>query len=66
MKAALLTLVIVGAQAAEPLPALHAVRDGVTASGVSAGGYMAVQLHVAHSATVAGVGPSVSLSHAEW
>jgi poly(3-hydroxybutyrate) depolymerase len=50
-------LLIVSAQAAaEPLPALHAARDGVTASGVSSGGYMAVQLHVAHSATVAGVG----------
>jgi poly(3-hydroxybutyrate) depolymerase len=35
---------------------LHAARDGVTASGVSSGGYMAVQLHVAHSATVSGVG----------
>ena len=54
---ALLALLIVSAQAAaEPLPALHAARDGVTASGVSSGGYMAVQLHVAHSATVAGVG----------
>ena len=43
-------------QAAEPLPALHAAREGVTASGLSSGGYMAVQLHVAHSATVSGVG----------
>src|SRR5205823_12068015 len=52
----LLALLIAGAHAAEPLPALHAARDGVTASGVSSGGFMAVQLHVAHSATVAGVG----------
>ncbi|MGQ0653139.1 MAG: extracellular catalytic domain type 2 short-chain-length polyhydroxyalkanoate depolymerase, partial [Betaproteobacteria bacterium] len=36
------------------MPALRA--QGVTASGVSSGGYMAVQLHVAHSATVSGVG----------
>jgi poly(3-hydroxybutyrate) depolymerase len=48
---------MVSAQAAaEPLPALHAARDGVTASGVSSGGYMAVQLHVAHSASISGVG----------
>src|SRR5207237_4294674 len=52
----LLALLIAVAHAAEPLPALHAARDGVTASGVSSGGFMAVQLHVAHSATVAGVG----------
>ena len=56
MRAALLALFIAGAQAAEPLPALHATRDGVTASGVSSGGYMAVQLQVALSATVVGVG----------
>jgi poly(3-hydroxybutyrate) depolymerase len=54
---ALLALLIVSAQAAaEPLPALHAARDGITASGVSSGGYMAVQLHVAHSANISGVG----------
>ena len=54
---ALFALLMVSAQAAaEPLPALHAARDGITASGVSSGGYMAVQLHVAHSANVAGVG----------
>src|SRR5205814_4993003 len=53
----LVALLIVSAQAAaEPLPALHAAREGVTASGVSSGGYMAVQLHVAHSTSVAGVG----------
>ena len=54
---ALFALLMVSAQAAaEPLPSLHAARDGVIASGVSSGGYMAVQLHVAHSASVAGVG----------
>jgi hypothetical protein len=54
---ALFALFVAGAlQAAEPLPGLHAARDGVTVSGVSSGGYMAVQFHVAHSATVAGAG----------
>jgi len=46
----------VAAHAAEPLPALHAQHSGVTASGVSSGADMAVQLHVALSATVSGVG----------
>jgi poly(3-hydroxybutyrate) depolymerase len=41
--------------AAQPLPALHA-DPAITASGVSSGGYMAVQLHVAHSARIAGAG----------
>jgi poly(3-hydroxybutyrate) depolymerase len=39
---------------AEPLPALRAQKQGITASGLSAGGFMAVQLHVAHSASVSG------------
>ena len=56
MKALLALLVACAAHAAEPLPALHAARDRVTVSGVSSGGYMAVQLHVAHSATVSGAG----------
>ena len=43
-------------QAADPLPALHAARDGITVSGVSSGGYMAVQFHVAHSSVVSGAG----------
>jgi len=41
---------------AEPLPALRADTKAVTASGLSSGGYMAVQLHVAHSRQVKGVG----------
>jgi poly(3-hydroxybutyrate) depolymerase len=41
--------------AADPLPALGAAV-GVTVSGVSSGGFMAVQLHVAHSGTVKGAG----------
>ena len=38
------------------MPALHAQANGVTVSGVSSGAYMAVQMHVAHSASVAGAG----------
>ena len=53
---ALAALFVASVHAAEPLPALHAARDGITASGVSSGGYMAVQLHVAHSASISGVG----------
>jgi len=41
---------------ADPLPALRAQAEGVTVSGVSSGGFMAVQLHVAHSASVSGAG----------
>ena len=43
------------ALAADPLPALGA-DAGVTVSGISSGGFMAVQLHVAHSAAVKGAG----------
>lgn len=49
-------MLCVAAQAAEPLPALHADRSPVTVSGVSAGGYMAVQMHVAYSSVVKGAG----------
>ncbi|HEY5898553.1 MAG TPA: PHB depolymerase family esterase [Burkholderiales bacterium] len=49
-------LCFASAFAADPLPALHAEGRNVTVSGVSAGGYMAVQFHVAHSASVSGVG----------
>jgi hypothetical protein len=42
--------------AAESLPPLHAHLSQTSASGVSAGGYMAVQLHVAYSSIVKGVG----------
>ena len=56
MKALAALFIALGVHAAEPLPALHAARDAITASGVSSGGYMAVQLHVAHSARVVGVG----------
>jgi hypothetical protein len=42
--------------AAEPLPAMSAETASFTVSGVSSGGNMAVQLHVAHSSRVAGIG----------
>jgi poly(3-hydroxybutyrate) depolymerase len=41
--------------AGDPLPALG-TDPAVTVSGVSSGGFMAVQLHVAHSTTVKGAG----------
>ncbi|MDR0702035.1 MAG: poly(3-hydroxybutyrate) depolymerase [Azoarcus sp.] len=44
------------ATALEPLPALKANASNVTVSGLSSGGFMAVQFHVAHSATVRGAG----------
>jgi poly(3-hydroxybutyrate) depolymerase len=44
------------AAAAPALPALGADPQATTASGISSGGYMAVQLHVAHSSTIRGVG----------
>jgi poly(3-hydroxybutyrate) depolymerase len=54
--AALLACWALAASGADPLPALHAQPSGVTVSGVSSGGYMAAQLHVAHSASIAGAG----------
>jgi poly(3-hydroxybutyrate) depolymerase len=41
---------------AAPLPALHATINETSVSGVSAGGYMAVQVGVAHSSVIRGVG----------
>jgi poly(3-hydroxybutyrate) depolymerase len=52
----LATLFAGAAVAADALPPLAADIAAVTVSGVSAGGYMAVQFQVAHSSTVAGVG----------
>jgi poly(3-hydroxybutyrate) depolymerase len=55
--AALVALLACGlARAAERLPALAAQSTQVTVSGLSAGGYMAVQFHVARSARVTGAG----------
>jgi poly(3-hydroxybutyrate) depolymerase len=42
--------------AAERLPAMHALADEWTVSGLSSGAYMAVQVAVAHSRAVRGVG----------
>jgi len=59
LRAAILPLVLTAAAAAaapERLPALDADLAATTVSGVSSGGYMAVQFHVAHSATVRGAG----------
>jgi poly(3-hydroxybutyrate) depolymerase len=44
------------AAAAEPLPGYGADTSTFTVSGVSSGGYMAVQMHVAHSSRVTGMG----------
>jgi poly(3-hydroxybutyrate) depolymerase len=41
---------------AQPLPRLHALVDEWTVSGLSSGAYMAVQIAVAHSKQVRGVG----------
>ena len=54
--AALFALAYLPALAAEPLPALRARPQEVTVSGLSSGGYMAVQVHVAHSSIVSGAG----------
>jgi poly(3-hydroxybutyrate) depolymerase len=43
------------AAGAEPLPALSADTGSPTVSGMSSGGYMAIQLQVAHSSRVKGV-----------
>jgi hypothetical protein len=50
-----LLLLAACAAAAEPLPALRADTRELTVSGLSSGGYMAVQMHVAHAARVKGV-----------
>ena len=49
--AAALWLAAAGPGAAEPWPALRIDPSMTTVSGLSSGGYMAVQLHVAHAAT---------------
>ena len=55
--AALFALLACGtALAAEKLAPLDADATATSVSGISSGGYMAVQFHVAHSAMVSGVG----------
>ena len=56
IRALFLLFLFASAAFAQPLPALRANATGVTASGLSSGGYMAIQLHVAHSSTVSGAG----------
>ncbi len=51
-----LVLIAAAARANDPLPALGADPRAVTVSGVSSGGYMAVQFNVAHSSVVTGAG----------
>jgi poly(3-hydroxybutyrate) depolymerase len=51
-----LALTAAAARANDPLPALGADPRAVTVSGISSGGYMAVQFNVAHSSVVAGAG----------
>jgi poly(3-hydroxybutyrate) depolymerase len=56
---AVLTVISTGisiAQAASPLPSLKIDTKNITVSGLSAGGFMAVQLGVAYSAQIRGVG----------
>ncbi len=53
---AVLLLTIPAVTLPEVLPALGADMQAVTVSGVSSGGYMAVQFHIAHSSTVDGAG----------
>ncbi len=53
---ALVLLASAPALAADPLSAYGADAANVTVSGISSGGYMAVQFHVAHSSAVKGVG----------
>ena len=53
---AALLLTVPATAPAEMLPALGADIQSVTTSGVSSGGYMAVQFHIAHSSTVDGAG----------
>lgn len=52
----LLLLGFSSALASEPLPGYGADGATFTVSGLSSGGYMAVQMHIAHSSRVTGVG----------
>jgi poly(3-hydroxybutyrate) depolymerase len=46
-----------------PLPSLSIDPHGITVSGISAGGYMATQFHVAHSGSVSG---SAAIASGPW
>ncbi len=56
LSTAVIVLTLRSASAAAPLPALGADLSQLTVSGVSSGGYMAVQFQVAHSKLVRGAG----------
>jgi poly(3-hydroxybutyrate) depolymerase len=43
-------------QGGDKLPAFGVARDGITVSGISSGGYMAGQFHLAHSSAISGLG----------
>jgi acetyl esterase/lipase len=67
--AALVVCALNAAAAAAPsdlrsLPPLSIDPDGVTVSGVSAGGFMALQIAVAHSSLVRGVGVAADFAMA--
>ena len=51
-----LLLISAGVSAAAPLPKLGTDKVEVTVSGISSGGYMAVQFQVAYSQMVRGAG----------
>lgn len=53
---AVLVFVTSPVNAAQPLPRLKIDKQQITVSGLSSGGYMAVQLHVAYSNTFRGAG----------
>ena len=56
LSSGLLCLAVAGAAVGAPLPRLHIDRGNITVSGLSAGGFAAVQLHVAFSSTFRGAG----------
>ncbi|HEX5674918.1 MAG TPA: poly(3-hydroxybutyrate) depolymerase [Azonexus sp.] len=56
LPACALLLFAAGVAAAQPLPRLAASSNDLTVSGISSGGYMAVQFQVAYSSVVRGAG----------
>jgi len=56
LPACALLLFAAGVAAAQPLPRLAASTSDVTVSGISSGGYMAVQFQIAYSSVVRGAG----------
>ena len=60
MKTLILSIILIAASAlqAEPAPALNIDQQGITVSGISAGGQMAHQLHIAYPELFSGAGIS--------